>query len=130
LGNVQRVHTKAIVQHLIVDICSDVCDAQGGTISEGIHVAMMAASINMLLFQICGIDTTGAVVKLNPRLPKEFGSLALRVRYQQCWLNMKLTQKCIRIHLDKDTKRSILVSVRDKEYKLLPNSAIEEELQQ
>jgi trehalose/maltose hydrolase-like predicted phosphorylase len=40
-------------------IMSDVCDLQGGTTAEGIHVAMMAASINMLLYKLCGIDITG-----------------------------------------------------------------------
>ncbi|PRP80292.1 Trehalose-6-phosphate phosphatase [Planoprotostelium fungivorum] len=52
-------------------VASDVVDVQGGSSAEGIHVVPMAASYNMLYYQILGIEPKDSVLTINPRLPKE-----------------------------------------------------------
>lgn len=108
-------------------IMSDLCDIQGGTTAEGIHVAMMAASINMLFFHVCGIDTTGKGVEFDPKLPTELNFLKFRFQYKAVWLTVTLTQEIIQVHLNGDYNKTIQVKIHNKEYKLLPESTIEVE---
>ena len=76
---------------------SDICDTQGGTTAEGIHVVPMASSINMLLFRLCGIEPTQQAIKFNPKLPKEVELLELAVLYRRKWMRLHLTQSFLRI---------------------------------
>jgi trehalose/maltose hydrolase-like predicted phosphorylase len=57
----------------------------GGTTSEGIHVVPLAASINMLLMQFCGIDTSYNAIRIDPHLTKVINRLAFRFSYQHQW---------------------------------------------
>lgn len=108
-------------------ILSDICDIQGGTVSEGIHIVPMSASINMLLFQLCGIDITQDVIKFNPHLPKEVKFLLFRFYYRRTWLKVYINQKLIEITID-DTinkKEKVTIQLKNNIYDLLPQSTIQ-----
>jgi trehalose/maltose hydrolase-like predicted phosphorylase len=45
----------------------------------------LAASINMLLMQFCGIDTSYNAIRIDPHLTKVISRLAFRFSYQHQW---------------------------------------------
>jgi len=104
-------------------VLNDVCDTQQGTTQEGIHVVPMACSINMLFFQLCGIDTTKGALKFNPKLPKEVNSLDVRVLYRGKWLEVHLTQSSLWISEHEGPNR-VPVIFREETYELVPGQIL------
>jgi len=108
-------------------VLSDMADIQGGTTAEGIHIVPMAASVVMLLYQLCGIDMTGDEIKFYPRIPSEVHSLELRCACKNHWLHVKIEDSRFKVMLDEDIGMpgKIGVQVYDKKFVLLPDSRIE-----
>jgi len=112
-------------------LLSDICDTQGGTTAEGVHVVPMAASLNMLLYQLCGIDTSFSAIKMAPSLPREAKKCEFRFLYKQKWLDAKVTHKHLWISLGPGgRKKKIPLIYRDKMVKILPGCTMEFDLVQ
>jgi len=107
---------------------SDLCDIQCGTTAEGIHVASMACSINMLLYQVSGIGMTTSALLFNPVFPKELKRLAFRIQFKSQWIDVELTQNQIIACLDKVSEVEVTVSVRGHSHSLVPGSCFKFEL--
>lgn len=61
---------------------SDVVDIQGGTTSEGIHLAAMAGSIDLLQRCFTGLELRHDRIVVGPMWPEELGELAFPFRYR------------------------------------------------
>jgi trehalose/maltose hydrolase-like predicted phosphorylase len=61
---------------------SDVADIQGGTTAEGIHLAAMTGTIDVLQRCFAGVDTRDDVLWLNPYWPKRLGKLEFTILYR------------------------------------------------
>src|SRR5207244_9771181 len=61
---------------------SDVSDIQQGTTAEGVHLGAMAGTVDLVQRVSTGIEITGDVLRLNPRLLEELERLDLRIRYR------------------------------------------------
>jgi len=108
-------------------ILNDICDTQQGTTQEGIHVVPMSCSINMLLYQLCGVDTTKGIINFNPKLPKEVTSLDVRIVYRGKWVEVHLTQSSIWI-LQHEGLNIVPVMFRDVKYQPLPGQILKFDL--
>jgi trehalose/maltose hydrolase-like predicted phosphorylase len=71
---------------------SDVADIQGGTTREGVHLGAMAGTVDLVQRVSTGIEVTGNVLRLNPRLPEELARLDMRIRYRGHALDLRLTR--------------------------------------
>jgi trehalose/maltose hydrolase-like predicted phosphorylase len=61
---------------------SDVVDIQGGTTHEGIHLAAMAGSVDLLQRCFAGVETRKDRLILNPSWPEDLGTLEFNLRYR------------------------------------------------
>ena len=76
---------------------SDVNDIQRGTTAEGIHLGAMAGTVDLVQRVSTGIEATGDVLRLNPRLPEEIDRLDLRIRYRGHSLDLRLTREALTV---------------------------------
>jgi len=72
---------------------SDIYDIQGGTTQEGIHVGVMAGTINLLLRRYAGLAIREDRICLNPDLPEKWDCLKFKIRYKNIWFSIILTHK-------------------------------------
>ena len=64
-----RAHRERTLEQFIDALRSDVADIQGGTTAEGIHLAAMAGTIDVLQRCFVGVETRDDVLSLNPSWP-------------------------------------------------------------
>ncbi|MDP8260375.1 MAG: glycoside hydrolase family 65 protein [Candidatus Gygaella obscura] len=62
---------------------SDICDSQGGTTSEGIHVGVMGGSIDLLIRAFAGVSFSKEKISINPKLIKNIKALDFKVVYRK-----------------------------------------------
>lgn len=86
------------LQYYAEALQSDVSDIQQGTTAEGVHLGAMAGTVDLILRVSTGIEATGDVLRLNPRLPPEIQRLDTRIRYRGHSLDLRLTRDRLRIH--------------------------------
>jgi trehalose-phosphatase len=61
---------------------SDVADIQGGTTSEGIHLAAMAGSVDLMQRCFTGLETRSNRIALSPHWPESLGALGFPIHYR------------------------------------------------
>lgn len=108
---------------------SDLHDVQGGTTAEGIHLAAMAGSIDLLQRCFTGIETRQDALHFDPRLPPELGQLGLRLQYRgHRGIEVHCTPRRLRLALPRSEESPIRVAVRAEEVTLGPGQHWETEL--
>ncbi len=60
---------------------SDVHDIQGGTTREGIHMGVMAGTLDLIQRGYMGLSFVDGTIHLNPKLPEPLDGLTFRLRY-------------------------------------------------
>lgn len=93
---------------------SDVNDIQQGTTSEGIHLGAMAGTVDLVQRVSTGIEVTGGVLRLNPRLPEGLGRLDLRIRYREHTLDLRLTRDSLTVRGREAGPAPIRMALRDE----------------
>ncbi|VAW16072.1 Not trehalose-6-phosphate phosphatase [hydrothermal vent metagenome] len=71
---------------------SDIYDTQGGTTQEGIHAGVMGSSLDLFLRSFAGLSILEDRICLNPKIPKEWGSIKFHVRYKNIWFYIEIFQ--------------------------------------
>lgn len=61
---------------------SDVADIQGGTTSEGVHLAAMAGSVDLMQRCFTGLETRSNRIVLSPYWPESIGALGFPIHYR------------------------------------------------
>ncbi|KAL6052345.1 Trehalose 6-phosphate phosphorylase [Balamuthia mandrillaris] len=106
-------------------LLSDVCDSQEGTTQEGIHLVPMAASVNMLIFRFCGIDTTRNAIRFAPKLPQGIKHLCFRFQYQKQWLQVRTDHHTLKVKNEEESGEKIPVLVKEHLYYIFPGSTMQ-----
>jgi trehalose/maltose hydrolase-like predicted phosphorylase len=99
-------------------IYSDYNDIQGGTTAEGIHLAAMAGTLDLLQRCYTGLEARGNVLHVNPLLPENINKLSLRIRYRSHWLNFEITHECMSIAFEEGWGNPILIGFDGEYYSL------------
>lgn len=87
-------------------LTSDVSDIQGGTTSEGIHLAAMAGSVDLMQRCFTGLETRSGRIILSPHWPETLGVLAVPIHYRGLHLHLRVSGKGVIISVDpRDTGR-------------------------
>jgi beta-phosphoglucomutase family hydrolase len=92
---------------------SDVNDIQHGTTAEGVHLGAMAGTVDLVGRATIGLEVTGDVLRLNPRLPDEIERLDARIRYRGHSLDLRLTRDALTVHGRDRGPQAIRLAVRD-----------------
>jgi trehalose/maltose hydrolase-like predicted phosphorylase len=103
---------------------SDVADIQGGTTAEGIHLAAMAGSVDLLLRCFSGLELRGDRLILEPYWPEELGRLEFRIQYREHPLTLQISGTTAEVSAGSSLERPIVVVCRDEEALLEPNSRV------
>jgi trehalose/maltose hydrolase-like predicted phosphorylase len=95
---------------------SDVNDSQQGTTAEGVHLGAMAGSVDLVQRVSTGIEITGDVLRLNPRLPQEMQRLDMRIRYRGHSLDLRLTRDTLTVRERERGAAPINLGFKDEVY--------------
>ncbi len=104
---------------------SDVSDIQGGTTSEGIHLAAMAGSVDLMQRCFTGLETRSNRLILSPHWPETLGVLALPIHYRGLHLHLRVSGKGVIISVDpRDAAAGIEVECRGRVVQLMPGTTV------
>ena len=106
-------------------LISDVADIQGGTTSEGIHLAAMAGSVDLMQRCFTGMETRGERIILNPHWPETLGELAVPIHYRGLRLHLRVSGKGVIISVDPRGAGGIEVQCHGQVKRLTPGSTVE-----
>jgi alpha,alpha-trehalase len=70
---------------------SDVDDIQGGTTSEGIHLAAMVGSVDLVQRCFTGLEIRGNRLVLSPHWPESLGALGFPIHYRGHHLHVRIS---------------------------------------
>ncbi|MBA5846617.1 trehalose-phosphatase [Gordonia amicalis] len=103
---------------------SDITDIQGGTTSEGIHLAAMSGSIDLLQRCFTGLELRDDRLILNPRWPRSLGVLSFRVYYRRHRLQLRVSGSGVEVTSEKRDVAPIDVQCREKLVQLAPGTTV------
>lgn len=95
---------------------SDVNDIQQGTTAEGVHLGAMAGTVDLVQRGTMGIEVTGDILRLNPRLPQEAGRFDMHIRYREHSLDLRLTHDALTVRGRGPAAAPIKLGFKDQVY--------------
>ena len=81
---------------------SDFLDIQGGTTREGIHLGVMTGTILNFYRTYAGLDWTGDILKINPKLPPGWKEISFNLSFRNIRYFFNIEREQIRIKSDCD----------------------------
>lgn len=103
---------------------SDVSDIQGGTTSEGIHLAAMAGTVDLMQRCFTGLETRSNRIILSPYWPESLGVLAIPIHYRGLHLHLRVSGKGVIINVDPREAAGIEVECHGRVVQLLPGTTV------
>lgn len=103
---------------------SDVADIQGGTTSEGVHLAAMAGSIDLLQRCFTGLETRADRIVLAPAWPESLGVLAFPIQYRGHQLRLRVSGESVEISTDPGDAPAVDVECDGRVQQLRPGCTI------
>ena len=103
---------------------SDVSDIQGGTTSEGIHLAAMVGSVDLMQRCFTGMETRSNRIILAPHWPETLGVLALPLHYRGLHMHLRVSGKGVIISVDPRDAPGIEVECRGRVVQLMPGTTV------
>ncbi len=103
---------------------SDVADIQGGTTSEGIHLAAMAGTVDLIQRCFLGLETRSNRIILSPHWPESLGVLAIPIHYRGLHLHLRVSGKGVIISVDPRDAAGIEVECRGRVVQLMPGTTV------
>ncbi len=104
---------------------SDIADIQGGTTSEGIHLAAMAGSVDLLQRCFTGLETRDDRLMLSPLWPETLGPMEFAVVYRGQRLHLRITGRTATVTAEAGKAQPIEVECRGRVQPLRPGHTIE-----
>ena len=101
---------------------SDVNDIQQGTTAEGVHLGAMAGTVDLVQRVSTGIEITGGVLRLDPRLPQELARLDMRIRYRGHSLDLRLTRDALTVRGRERGTAPIKLGIQGEVYEFICGS--------
>jgi trehalose/maltose hydrolase-like predicted phosphorylase len=105
-------------------LASDVADIQGGTTAEGIHIAAMAGSIDLLQRCFTGLETRGDRLILNPMWPEDLGALRMPIHYRGYRMHLTITGRSAEISVDPADHPPVTIECRGTVTTLTPGTSV------
>jgi trehalose-phosphatase len=103
---------------------SDISDIQGGTTSEGVHLAAMAGSVDLMQRCFTGMETRSNRIILSPYWPEALGVLAFPIHYRGLHLHLRVSGKGVIISVDPRDAAGVEVECRGRVVQLMPGTTV------
>jgi trehalose/maltose hydrolase-like predicted phosphorylase len=81
-GVLAALDPKSSWERFLVALRSDADDIQGGTTKEGIHVGVMAGTLDVMQRYYAGTHVRGDVLYFDPRLPGQLDGMSFRIQFR------------------------------------------------
>jgi trehalose/maltose hydrolase-like predicted phosphorylase len=105
-------------------LLSDVLDIQGGTTAEGIHIAAMAGSVDLLQRCFTGLETRSDRLILNPMWPESLGSLRMPIYYRGYRMHLTITGRTAEISVDPTDHPPVAIECHGRLETLTPGTSL------
>ena len=119
-----RGQRERAVDFLTDALQADVADIQGGTTPEGIHLAAMAGSVDLLERCFSGLEAKGDRLVFNPYWPEELGVLEFAIRYREHPLLVRIQQRAVEVHAGRGPLQAIQVACRGEVAEVAPGASV------
>jgi len=119
-----RGDRKRAMRHFQQVLMSDVADIQGGTTAEGIHIAAMAGSIDLLQRCFTGLEIRSDRLILNPVWPEELGALRMPISFRGYRLHLTISGRTAEVCVDPADHPAIQVECRGQVETLRPGTTL------
>ncbi|OBG19866.1 trehalose-phosphatase [Mycolicibacterium celeriflavum] len=103
---------------------SDVDDIQGGTTSEGIHLAAMAGSVDLVQRCFTGLEMRGNRIVLSPYWPDSLGVLGFPFHYRGHHLHVRVSGHSAEVSVGPRNVPPIVIECRGRVQELAPGSIV------
>ena len=118
-GVLAAIDPESSWERFLVALRSDAEDIQGGTTKEGIHMGVMAGTLDLMQRSYAGTYISDDVLCFDPRLPNRLASLSFSMQFRQTPIQLTLTRDRLTLTLHAEGgSRSVTVAVRDDVRKL------------
>ena len=119
-----RGNRERAMRYFQLVLASDVADIQGGTTAEGIHIAAMAGSIDLLQRCFTGLETRGDRLILNPMWPEDLGALRMPIHYRGYRMHLTIIGRCAEVSVDPADHPPVVIECRGQVETLTPGTTI------
>ncbi|MEU7875375.1 glycosyl hydrolase family 65 protein [Dactylosporangium sp. NPDC049140] len=120
-----RNHRAQALRYFVEALESDVADIQGGTTAEGVHLAAMAGSVDVLQRCFAGVETRDDALVLNPYWPRHLGALQFDIRYREHPLTLRITGDTVRVEAAAGRQPPIRLCCRSETVMLGPGEVVD-----
>jgi len=104
---------------------SDLYDIQGGTTREGVHLGVMAGTIDLVRRGFAGVEPGAGSVSIDPRLPPQLATLRYSLLVGGCWLDVGLVDGLLTLSNRLGNEADMKVKLRGREAVLGPGRSME-----
>ena len=120
-----RAHRHHAMKYFVQVLSSDIVDIQSGTTSEGIHLAAMAGSVDLLQRCFTGLETRDDRLILAPQWPKSLGPIGFAFVYRRQRLHLRVSGRAGKLTSEAGNTGPVLVECRGRVQQLPPGHTIE-----
>ena len=121
LARANRDRAMEFFEHVLK---SDIADIQGGTTSEGIHLAAMAGSVDLIQRCFTGLETRGDRMVLSPHWPESLGALGFPIHYRGHHVHVRVSGKGAEVSVDPRDVPPMIIECRGRVEQLAPGCTI------
>jgi len=121
LQHTDREHSWQFFNDALV---SDLHDTQGGTTREGIHLGVMAGTVDVLERGYMGLEIRHDVLWFDPDLPPEVESLHYAVLFRGHWIDVHVDGERLTVGHRRSASGETLVGVGGKAVTLKPGTRV------
>ena len=111
LARANRDHAMAFFRQVLD---SDIADSQGGTTSEGIHLAALAGSVDLVQRCFTGLETRCDRLILSPNCPESLGTLEVPLRYRGAVIRLRVSGRSAEVSADLRDAPPVVVECRGR----------------
>jgi trehalose/maltose hydrolase-like predicted phosphorylase len=120
-----RANRERALELFVEALRSDVADVQGGTTAEGIHLAAMTGTIDLVQRCFAGVELRGDVLWLNPFWPKRLGTLEFAILYRGQMITLSIEDHTVRVSSGPGSDPPVSVGYRGHVRQLSPGHSLE-----
>jgi trehalose/maltose hydrolase-like predicted phosphorylase len=89
-GALAAVDPESSWERFLVALDSDIADIQGGTTKEGIHMGVMAGTLDLVQRAFLGTEIRGDVLSFSPRLADRLDGLSFQMQFRGVPFELRL----------------------------------------
>jgi alpha,alpha-trehalase len=104
---------------------SDLCDIQGGTTREGVHMGVMAGTVDLVRRGYAGVGWDEGSVSVDPRLPPQLTTVRYSLLVGESWFDVSLANGKLTLSNRLGNEAAVKVKLQGREAVLRPGGSVE-----